>query len=186
MLKLVFALVFLALASGQTIRPNISDTFKSEIDVEFHDVDGLHFGDGLWDCDYANDMAVENYTLDEGGKKRMVEVLQRYDMKEVFEINSYGHHDCSHRTVSGHLSSVFGFLKNSTYRGEQQYHHRTYQMWGVEARGIIVEVGIENATPDRPYIFRRKHAADETFYFFRSFNATEPPASVFAIPSDCR
>jgi hypothetical protein len=185
-MKFVLLALCVAVSTAQT-RPDIAETFESKTMVEFHDPTGTFFGEGLWAIDYTNNRGIENYTLSEGGGRvRRVEVLQLYDKGVVYDINSYEPNHCFHRPVTGHIPSVFGFLQNATYRGQEKFREREYDMWGINAGGFEVDVGVEPDDPHRPYLLRRRHAGDESFYFFVTFNATTPSANDFVIPSDCR
>ncbi|XP_062511357.1 uncharacterized protein LOC134187252 [Corticium candelabrum] len=187
-MKLLIAFLCITVSTSQTPpeRPVISETFSSMTDIESHEPGRVLFGEGIWDMDYQGNKAVENYTLREEGPSRRVLNLQRYDMGEVYEINAYGHNQCSHREVTGHIVSVFGFLEQAEYMGIIPFRNHDFEFWKYSAGGFILELGVDEEDRNRPAVLRRHHAGGDTVIYFREFNSTTPTASVFEIPPDCR
>ena len=118
-----------------------------------------------------------------------------------------GQEHCIVEESNGQLAGFFDWVKPATYEGQKKYHEISYDLWGYTVRRIIVfactgnihnslslslslsqladiryEVAVKGSTP---VLFNRYTAEYFVLFSIGNFNATTPPADMFAAPKEC-
>ncbi|XP_065831338.1 uncharacterized protein [Oscarella lobularis] len=184
----VLALLALVLAAraANPEPPQIPETFSADIRVEFHDPEITYFGAGRWDRDFSRNMSLENYTLEEENRERIVYRLTRYDKKIEYEVNAYSMIHCTHTTLMGEQPFAWKFLSTAEYVGQREFHSRSLDIWETDMADVRVEVGVDPEMANVPVILTRHFPGAEQVYEFATFNATAPNPDVFTIPAECQ
>ncbi|EGD73834.1 hypothetical protein PTSG_05528 [Salpingoeca rosetta] len=168
-------------------RPNIPDTFMSEIEVEFHEDshNATHFGEGFWAHDQQDGKAVERYDFRDRMHVLHVLGLQRYDLHREYTINSEDMRHCEERELRGSAPHPFDWVRNATYIGEHRVRERTLDAWEARFGGTRLFVAVGKTDPNTPVAFERESVHDFSRFFFRKFDASKPDQKAFDVPEEC-
>lgn len=168
-------------------RPVIPDNFQTQ--VEISDVQGtLRLqGEGVFGYDYAQNMAVDDQKLRAPLNTIRVFELQRFDLGQIFEIDSKDSQECRMREVTGHIPPPWDWLANATYIGQDVFRHNTIDLWAQNFGSTSIELGVNAPNYDTPLFTRQRGPGFEIVNVFNKYipNPTFNP-KFFTVPSECQ
>lgn len=181
---LVFAAA-VAVAFGAT-RPQISEEFLAEVEVERHDHNEAIFGEGFLAHDQNGGKSAERYDLH---PKRFHVIhslaVQRLDTHKEYYLNSEDRHHCEERDFDGPLRAPFAWVANATYAGQVDHHGVKLDGWEARFGGVRLLLGVHADDVNTPVVFEREGNGDYIHFYFRHFNTTTPDAKFFEVPEEC-
>lgn len=186
MLKFVCFFAFIALVVADPPRPNPSETFFAEVGVESHDHDSHLFGEGVWGIDQPANKGVEDYRLRSGIHEVRSYTLQRFDIGEVFEIDSIDSQECRERVVNGSMPPFWEFLKYAKYIGKDIFRHAEVDLWEATFAGTALRLGVIAPEYNRPAFFERRSGSHQFVVEFHKFDNVTVDPKHFDIPSECQ
>jgi len=170
-------------------RPVIPENFFSQIRVEDHSHDQALFGEGIMAWDFTQNKSVSQYELHRPLHIFPLTVLQlqRFDLGEVFEIDSDDKNECRMRVVQGSLPSAFDWVAQAQYVGKDYFHNVQIDLWRASFGHVDLELGVQEPYTNRPLILRQRFQGGEVVTEFYNFDANPTfPSNAFDVPRECQ
>jgi len=184
---IVAALVFVIAVYGQTpTRPMPSEVFEAATTVEVHDRNETFAGKGRLSRNQPQGKGLMVRIA--ANNSEMMEVLERYDTHQIFDIRG-STHECTPHSVEGNMPLHWDWLKNATFVGKRKRNHSddVLDIWEARMGYSRLEIAVgENATNIPVWETREAANGYVEYTEFVTFSAQAPDDSAFDVPSDCK
>lgn len=169
------------------IRPVIPDNFYAEVAVESIQGTARIEGEGVFACDYQDNMSVDDLRLRGGLNTIRVYELQRYDLGQVFEIDSKDSEECRMREVTGHMPPPWDWIANAKYIGQDLFRHAIVDLWAYGVGSNVIELGVLEGYTTQPLFTRQRGPGYELINVFNKWQANPPlTPKYFNVPAECQ
>jgi hypothetical protein len=179
--------IFLAVASAQQKRPDISEVFSANLDIAIENRHLNITGKGLWVASQPHGKMLQKYEINEKGhEEEDIYRLERYDLGHTYEIFSWKGHNssCHERTDHGPMPPIWGWLKEAT-ASSKKIDGKDYDYWSFTRGYASIGVAVLSSAPDTP-VFLFIHGAERnTTLRFTTWDTHPPREAHFAVPSIC-